>query len=104
MKILTNLAPVITDGEPTGPRGYIQAIHDAPVSGFFRKVTLGPAGLTIHLADKPKVFIPLAEILRAAELADDSLIPPRLVNTPISTTPAPQDSGLRTLDSGLTPP
>jgi hypothetical protein len=76
MKILTQLNhPVVTDGDWKEPRGIISTVCDEPVKGFFRKVELGEAGVTVRRGGVA-VGIPLAEIIKLAVQAEPKLLPP----------------------------
>jgi len=76
MIILNRLKATAAEGTWTEPRGSLQAIHDEPVKGFFRQVTLGAGGLLVKRGDAV-VGIPMDELLRLAELADPRLQPPK---------------------------
>jgi hypothetical protein len=74
MKILSNLTATTTEGDWTEPLGVRAAIHDEPVKGFIRQMQVGPSGICI-LGAGASVAIPIAELFRAAELAEPRLKP-----------------------------
>lgn len=81
MKQLTELSATASEAEWREPRGVIQTIHDEPVKGFFRRITLGAAGLVIR-CKAGEVGIPLDALLKLAEQHEPKLRPPTLAETP----------------------
>ena len=82
MKIIGNLtAENVTEGDLPETRGVITAVHDEPVSGFFRSIKLTGDGIVIAKGNAA-VAIPLAELLKLAEAHEELLCPPRLVPEP----------------------
>jgi hypothetical protein len=75
MILLTELNATAAEGQWTERRGVLQSVHDEPKPGFFRTVTLGPAGVLVKRGDA-LVGIPLADIIKLAAAADPRLNPP----------------------------
>lgn len=66
MIIITNLKGSPAVGEVKETRGTISALHLEPVKGFFVKVQLGEAGVTIRRGNDV-VVVPTAELLALAQ-------------------------------------
>jgi hypothetical protein len=78
MKILSNLAAEAADGTWPAAGTMIAVMDESKIdgkrSGVFRQVELGPKGLVIHRGGDG-VAIPLAELLKLAEVHEPALKP-----------------------------
>lgn len=81
MKILTNLSAASTEGYLPEERGTITAVHDEPVSGFFRLARLTGNALVLSHG-KTAVAIPLADLFQLAATHEPVLQQPQLVPEP----------------------
>lgn len=79
MKTLTQLKGTLAETDYRESRGILQAVHNEPVKGFFRKATLGGSGLVLSVAGKPAIAIPLDEIFKLAETHAPELCAPKLI-------------------------
>ncbi len=78
MKVITELKGMVNPTAVyTEERGTVQSVHCEPQPGFFLRVQLGSAGVTVRRPSLPDavVAIPLAEILALAEKHDPRLAP-----------------------------
>lgn len=74
MKIITTLTGSATEADWTEPRGILRTVHDEPQPGFFRRITLGGAGIVVSRGEHA-VGIPLAVLLALAEQIEPALVP-----------------------------
>lgn len=74
MKIITTLSGTASEADWTEPRGILQTIHDEPQPGFFRRITLGGAGIVVRRGEHA-IGIPLAVLLQLAEQIEPALAP-----------------------------
>ena len=75
MKTIENLVGTSEDKPFNEPRGVITGVHDESYPGWFRRVSLGSAGLQVTKGDVG-VVIPLDALLKLAEAHEPGLRPP----------------------------
>jgi hypothetical protein len=75
MIVLENLSAMRSELAYHEARGILQTVHEEPVPGFFRRATIGPAGVVLSSGDA-EVAIPLAELFRVAAVHEPRLNPP----------------------------
>lgn len=98
MKLLADLSATLSEGEYVEPRDNVTVLHDEPVPGFFRRITLGAAGLVVSVGNE-KLAVPLAEILKLAEQHHEGLRPPTPVEPAAQIPSGPPSPELSTLNS-----
>jgi hypothetical protein len=75
MKIISQLNGVAKDVTWNEPRGTISSVVNEPISGFFRNVSLGHAGLVFRRGEKT-LGIPLDDLFALAEKHEAAFVPP----------------------------
>lgn len=74
MKTIESLIGYSEDKPFEEPRGILTQVHDETYPGWFRKVSLGSAGVVVS-RDKTSVVIPLKALLELAEAHEPGLRP-----------------------------
>ena len=74
MKTIENLVGTSEDKPFEEPRGIITGVHDETYPGWFRRISLGSAGLQIT-RNKTGVVIPIKALLDLAEAHEPGLRP-----------------------------